>query len=407
MKILFITPSFHHPTVRGPNHCYHFVKQLCSRHQISLLTLRRSAIAPAALEEVETYVEEMRIVDATVETPTTRMRGGTVAALSRKLRGQMRFRAAVREMKLLFMEMVSDEPYDLVLFHGKSIYSVIEDWNGLPIAIYACDATAMRYRDRMRWDGSAWKILLMGRYLYFSRIERKMLKKSPHVAFASARDRDASAGKGSGCRVVPIGVDVEFWQRRSRTPQRGCVVFTGVLSYGPNEDAALYLIEKIVPLVRPRVPGLEVLIVGREPTARLKKTASRHPNIVITGFVNDVRTYLERASLFVAPMRYGSGVQNKVLEALAMEVPVVCTSVVAAGLPMDGVREPPVCIADGAEEIARSVVQLLGDEEECARAAVRGRRYVKEKCIWSNSAILLEKMLCEATGTQVRQTTDS
>lgn len=399
MKILFITPSFHHPTVRGPNHCYHFIKQLCSRHQISLLTLKRSEISPEALKEVEGYVKEMRIIDATGGAKSQNGKnGGTLAGLNKKIKTEANFRSAVQEMKQVFLEMVKNDTYDLIFFHGKSIFSVIEDWNKLPIVIYFCDATSMRYRDRMQFEASFKKAMLMRRYRYFKNIEQKIIEKTPHVAFISARDRSASIGQSNGFKIVPIGVDLEFWKRRTRIPQKNSIVFTGVMNYGPNEDAALYLIHKILPLVRPQVPDLEVLIVGREPTAALKKAAQKYPEIVVTGFVEDVRDYLERASVFVAPIRYGSGIQNKVLEAFAMKVPVLCTPVVAEGLYMDDAQEPPLWVADGGEKFAVRIIELLANEKERMRLAAEGRRYVEKNFVWSHSAELLEEMFFEAVG---------
>lgn len=401
MKILFITPSFHHPTVRGPNHCYHFVKQLRSRHQISLLTLKRSEISPEALKEVEGYVKELWVVDATGGASSRNgKKGGTLAGLNKKIKTEVSFRTAVQEMKRAFLEMVNKESYDLVFFHGKSIFSVIEDWNELPIVIYFCDATSMRYRDRMQFDASIKKVMLMRRYRYFRNIEKKIVEKTPHVAFISARDRNASIDQNNGFKIVPIGVDLEFWKRKTRSPRKNSIVFTGVMNYGPNEDAALYLIHKILPAVRPRMPHLEVLIVGREPTPALEKAAKKYRDVVVTGFVDDVRNYLERASVFVAPIRYGSGIQNKVLEAFAMEVPVICTPVVAEGLYMDDNQKLPVWAADGEEKFAAGLIELLADEKERTRLAAEGRNYVEKNFVWSHSAELLDAMFLEAAGKQ-------
>jgi glycosyltransferase involved in cell wall biosynthesis len=141
-----------------------------------------------------------------------------------------------------------------------------------------------------------------------------------------------------------------------------------------------------------------VLIVGREPTAALKKAAKKYPDVVVTGFVDDVRTYLERASVFVAPIRYGSGIQNKVLEAFAMEVPVLCTPVVAEGLYMDDAQEPPIWVADGEEKFAARIIELLANEKERTRLATEGREYVEKNFVWSHSAELLEEMFFEAAG---------
>ncbi|MCK6621280.1 MAG: glycosyltransferase [Calditrichaceae bacterium] len=406
MKILYITPAFQHPQVRGPHRCYHFIRELSPRHEITLLTLKRSEIPPKALQEVAAYLKEMRIIDAAGSGGSIEgENGGALGGLGRKLQNDAGFRAALAEMKQVFREMVRQREYDLVLFHGKSVFPVIEDWKGLPIVIDFCDATSMRFRDRMKFDGLLKRALLIRRYREFKKIEKKLIAKSPHVAFISARDRDASLDQQNGTvslsnrgfKIIPIGVDLEFWKRKTRNPGKRTIIFTGVMNYRPNEDAALYLIKEILPRALPKLPDLEVLIVGRDPTAALKQAAATYPkNVVVTGFVEDVRTYLERAALFVAPIRYGSGIQNKVLEALAMEVPVLCTPVVADGLLIDEQKQPPVRVAEGAEKFAAELARLLGQPEELAGLARQGREYVEQHFVWSHSAELLEKMCLEA-----------
>ena len=169
------------------------------------------------------------------------------------------------------------------------------------------------------------------------------------------------------------------------------------MDYGPNDDAATYLIDEILPLLRRSVADLEVLIVGRDPTPALAARARQHHHVTVTGFVDDVRPYLERASLFVAPVRYASGTQNKVLEALSMGLPVVTTPCVAAGLLIDGAGRPPVHVASGKIVFAERIIGLLDNEPERARLAAEGRRFVQDHFIWSRSAEKLENMCCRAT----------
>jgi glycosyltransferase involved in cell wall biosynthesis len=143
------------------------------------------------------------------------------------------------------------------------------------------------------------------------------------------------------------------------------------------------------------VPDAELYIVGRDPSPRLRERAARTPGATVTGFVPDVRPWLERAAVAAVPMRYGSGVQNKVLEAMAMELPVVTTSLVAAGLRVAG-GEAPVVVADDVREFAEAVVKLLAQEQERSRLASAGRRFVLEHYDWSRSAARLERMCAAA-----------
>lgn len=398
MKILYIAPNFQHPTVRGPTRCYHFIKELHRRHEITLLTPVRSPVPIEALDEMKGYLKDIYLFNAVngadESNGATR---GLLGKLNKKVHNTRRLSEAADKLKAKFRKIVAGESFDVVVFHGKSIFPVIEDFEALPVVIDFCDATSMRYQDRMKFESLGRRLMLSRRYQYYRDIEERMIRKTPHVAFISIRDRDAVMEKPHEyIRIVPIGVDLDFWSRRSHQPQKNCLIFTGVMDYRPNTDAALYLIDQILPLVRPRVPDLEVLIVGRNPTPELTERGKKHPDVTVTGFVEDVRDFLERAELFVAPVRYGSGIQNKVLEAFAMQVPVVCSTTVARGLQCEDNEEIPVHVADAPDAFAGKIVELLAAKAGRERLAAAGRQFVEKHFIWARNAEILEQMCCDA-----------
>lgn len=385
--------------MRGPARHYYFIRELAQRHAITLLTLTRSEVSRPVMREMIEYTERTLVFP--INGAANSHAGAKPARppiYGERIKQRREFREAVKRMKEAFVRLLRQQSFDLVLFHGKGIFPVIEDCCDLPVVVDFCDATSMRIRHRMQYAGPAKLPLLMWRYWQVRRIEKKLIRKSPHLAFVSCRDREAILGAGSKAEVVPLGVDTQYWKRESPHGQANCLVFTGVMNYAPNEDAAIYLIEKIVPLIRQSIPRLQVFIVGRDPGPVLQDKARRHPEVTVTGFVDDVRPYLERAAVFAAPLRFGSGVQNKVLEAMAMGVPVVTTSLVAAGLRVDGAATPPVFVADGEKQFAGRVVNLLQHEEARARLAEEGRRFVENHFVWSRSAEKLEQMLLAAVG---------
>lgn len=400
MRILYITPAFQHPSVRGPTRCYYFMKELSKRHAITLLTLKRTEVSTEAMDEMNGYTEQMLVIDASTKSDRrNENEGGTLSILTRKIKGFINLSKKVKEMKSAFFRLLSEKNFDVVLFHGKSVFPVIEEFNELPIVIDFCDATSMRIRMRLLFANALKRVALVWRYQQMRKTEKKLLNKTPHLAFISCRDRDAVLGtQNHDVKIIPIGVDLDFWTRATKRTSTNCMVFTGIMNYRPNEDAALYLIEQILPLVRSSIPDFEVFIVGRNPSSELIQKARPYKDIKVTGFVDDVRTYLERGTIFVAPLRYASGIQNKVLEALAMEVPVVCTSIVADGLKFDDYENPPVHVADGAEVFAGSIVNLLGREEEQVRLAAEGRRFVQKHFVWSQNAKQLERLCLKAVG---------
>jgi glycosyltransferase involved in cell wall biosynthesis len=397
LNILHIIPSFQHPKARGPDRHYRFLKELSQRHDITLLTLVRSELPDEAIQELSSYTKRIFTFDA-----VSHLNGSHGSPKRLEIIGSQRLkqfsviRSAIKQMKERFNNLVADDSFDVVLFHGKVVFPVISDFNGLPIVIDFCDATSMRVQKKMEHASKAKLLLLWLRYLQVRQTERSMVKKTPYVAFISGRDRQAVPGLKDEWRIIPNGLDLRYWKRTSYNPRQNCLIFTGVMNYSPNGDAAIYLIDEILPLLRHKVPNLEILIAGRDPTPALLERAKRNPEVTVTGFVDDMRTYLERASIFAAPLRFASGMQNKIQEAFAMEIPVVTTSVVAAGMQGEDGENPPIFIADGAEMFAKTIIDLLDRKSERNRLAAAGRRFAEKHYDWSRSAEQLEQMCFEA-----------
>ncbi len=387
MRILYIVPALQHPTMPGALRHYHLLCLLARRHAISLLALSRAEVTPEAREEISARVERL-LVFPVGGAPA---RGGV-----RRLARELAMRNALRRMRSAFLALAHAERFDVVLFHGKDVYPVIAGFRGLPVVADFCDATSMRQRQHLRHARPLQRLWTLWRYTRAKRTEQRLLAHTPHLAFISARDREAVLGTGAGAAVVPNGIDLGYWTPRTRREGPARLVFTGVMSYAPNEDAAIHLVRSVLPRLRPHRPELELEVVGRHPSPALLAAARRCPGVTVTGYVNDIRPYLEGATLFVAPLRYASGLQNKVLEALAMEVPVVTTPVVAEGLRVEGGGEPPVRVAEGVDEVAAATLALLEDPGEQARLAREGRRYVQAHFEWERSAGRLESLCVEA-----------
>lgn len=390
MKMLYVLGSLQHPSIiRGALRHYHFLRLLARRHSITLLVLSRGTASPPAVAELEGLVDRLIIIE--VDEPR-RARGG--GRLLGKLDRKLRFRTAVRRMRSAFRAIARTETFDVLLFHGKDVYPVIAGFRGLPTVIDFCDATTLRQREQLRhtkpWS-LPWRV---AGYASARRTERRLIDHSSHVTFISQRDREAVLGSGSGAAILPNGIDLGYWTRNGTAPRQDRLVFTGVMSYAPNEDAALFLIRHVLPLLRQSRPDLTVDLVGLDPTPALLAEAKGHPHVNVTGFVDDLRPYLEQATVYVAPIRYASGQQNKILEAMAMGIPVVTTPIVAAGLRVDD-EPPPIRVAEP-EQFARAVLSLLGDASERQRLASAGRRFVEAHFDWTRGADLLERMCAEA-----------
>lgn len=268
MRILYITPSFHHPKLRGPSRHYYFIRELSRRHRITLLSLTRTPVPPEVVTEMRSYTDEIFTFGATTG---IKARGGNpVASGLRNVAAFATRERAIAAMRETFLRLTREQSFDVVLFHGKPVFKVIDGWNALPIVADFCDATSMRYRARLREAAWLEQPLVAARYLMVRRVEQKLLKKTPHVAFISERDRRAVLDDDTEGAVIPLGIDLDYWTRSSPTaPQERCLIFTGVLDYQPNANAAVALVKRILPDVRRRMPDVELIIAGRNPSEEL------------------------------------------------------------------------------------------------------------------------------------------
>lgn len=178
--------------------------------------------------------------------------------------------------------------------------------------------------------------------------------------------------------VVPNGVDLDYFRPSPPAASRH-LVFTGSMDWRPNQDAARYFVGHILPLLHQRRPDLECTFVGRCPPEDIRVLADKL-GVHITGTVDDVRPYVERAAVYVVPVRIGGGSRLKILEAMAMGRPVVSTTVGAEGL--DVVHDQHVLLADDPKTFADSVLRLLGDPEMCKKLAANGRSLVEQNYGW-------------------------
>jgi glycosyltransferase involved in cell wall biosynthesis len=162
------------------------------------------------------------------------------------------------------------------------------------------------------------------------------------------------------------------------------------MSYFPNEDAVTFFVREVLPQVRQMIADVRFLIVGRNPGRRVRQL-QRAAGVEVTGFVPDVRAYLAKAHVAVAPFLIAAGIQNKILEAMAYGLPVVATRRAAQGL-APGVAGS-VEIGESAEELASKIVLLLRDPERCRRKGLEGRRRVGGEYNWGASVSQLLELL--------------
>lgn len=200
--------------------------------------------------------------------------------------------------------------------------------------------------------------------------------------------------------VLPNGVDLDYFAPNGACPESTRIVFTGKMSYHANVTAALHLVQVVMPQVWAKRPEAEVWIVGKDPVHAVRALASEgapghlQGRVVVTGSVPDIRPYLHQAAVAVAPIVYGAGIQNKVLEAMACATPVVVSRQAASALEtLDG---HDLLVADDASDMAAAIVSLLNNPQRRVELSRNGRTYVEQKHSWGLASTRLERLYSEA-----------
>ncbi|CAN5148032.1 glycosyltransferase [soil metagenome] len=392
LRILYVTSDFPYPLTSGLLRHYFLVKELSRRHTVTLLSIVSPDFASENKEGLAPFTEHIQTF------PGVARRSVASKALARArdlLPAALRARTPAGRLGRAGASLIATGGFDVVVLSGKRSYPGLSPLTGLPVVIDMCDAASSRVRGNLRYAAARHKPRLLLEYLEMLRIERRLAEQGDHLLFASARDRDALLSRSPNLRervpasVLPNGVDLAFWRRTHRQLGHGEVVFTGAMDWPPNEDAAVHLIQAVMPIVWRSAPEARLSVVGHSPRPVLR-SAAVDPRVTVTGFVADVRPYLERASVFAAPLRFGAGIQNKVLEAMAMEVPSVVSPLAAAGvLTADG-QQPPLVVAADPHEFAAGIVERLVAAKRDPLPDETARRYVEENFTWRRSAELLE-----------------
>jgi glycosyltransferase involved in cell wall biosynthesis len=197
---------------------------------------------------------------------------------------------------------------------------------------------------------------------------------------------------GAPSMVLRNGVDLEQFHPDPAAAEPGHLVFTGVMNYYPNAEGCVWFVREVLPLVRERVPGVRFSIVGAHPTPEVRRLAAE-PGVEVTGFVDDTRDWLRRAAVAVAPLRIARGIQNKVLEAMAMGLPVVGTSPATRGVEAEPGTHYEV--ADDAAAFAAAVCRLLDDADARRRLGAAARAFVEDHYDWERVFEPLDGLLDE------------
>jgi sugar transferase (PEP-CTERM/EpsH1 system associated) len=371
MRIAFVTPYVPSRIRVRP---YYWLKALrARRHEVTLFTIVADDRDERALPEIQELCS--RVLACRLE----RWRP-VVNCLRAVLGGDALQRRYVwsPELARRIERELARTPHEVAHVEHLRGSCFADSIRGIPVVFDSVDSIGRLFRSSSRQAPTALTRWTSAFDLpRTERFERTMQRRFAAVLLASQLDREhlfgVSGASDGRVAVVPNPVDHEFFGPGNGPREPATLVFSGKMSYHANAAAAIDLLRRIMPIVWQARPEARVWIVGQAPSAEVAALA-RDSRVTVTGTVPDLRPYLRSATIAVCPMRYGTGLQNKVLEAMACETPVVASAEVAAALSVDPERDLLIAATD--EDFARKIVLLLDDRLRREELGRRGRGYV-------------------------------
>lgn len=296
-------------------------------------------------------------------------------------------------------QLLKSENYDVIICDFLQSAGVIPWHISCPKVLFAHNVEAMIWQRHYQVARNLlWKAVCWHEYRRMAGAERCYAERADHVLTVSETDREVFARLINPAKIsaIPTGVDTDYFRPTPGDEQPNTLVFTGSMDWLPNEDSIFYFLGEILPHIRAEVPEVSLWVVGRRPPRQLQELSANNTRVRVTGRVEDIRPYVQRAAVYIVPLRVGSGTRLKIFEAMSMGKAVVSTSMGAEGLPVK--HGENIVLADEPKEFARAVVHLLRDSAARVRLGRMARELVQEKYSWASVAAQFEAVLSRVVG---------
>jgi sugar transferase (PEP-CTERM/EpsH1 system associated) len=378
MKVLYLCHRIPYPPNKGDKiRAFYQLKTMSARHEVHVFTL---ADDPADLMHQAALAPYCRrLTVARIDPRLARLRALPYLVSRQPLTIPYFYSAGLAQA----VRQALDGSFERVFVYCSAMMQYVEHINHPPIVTDLVDVDSDKWMQYARLTRFPMSAVYHREARLLRDYERRICGAASCVVVTTEREAEVlrEIAPQTSIEVVPNGVDIDFFSPQSIPVEAGVpsIVFTGDMSYFPNEDAVCFFARDVLPLIRRAVKGTRFRIVGRNPGSTVR-ALSKLEGVEVTGFVPDVRTYLAQSQVAVAPFRVAAGIQNKILEAMAYGLPVVATTRAAQGL-APGIRRF-VNTGDSPEELASVLIVLLRDPAVASRKGTAGSLQVRRECRW-------------------------
>lgn len=377
MRILLLFSRVPYPLDKGDKlRAYHHLRMLSQRHETVVVALADEAVHPQAKLKLRQFCSEFHIVRLPWRSRLFRLNAAFFKGIPISS-GYFYSKLAQKIIEDVIQRTRPDHIYCQLTRMSEYVRRV----RHIPRTLDYQDAFSMAFKRRAQREAwyARWLFKMEERRL--ERYEARMLDEFENSIIISAQDRDCiSHGNKDRIAVVPNGVDLEHF--RPRAVEKQCdLLFAGNMAYPPNIESVEFLVRRVLPIVWQSLPYATLLIAGASPTKRVLSLADK--NVLVSGFVDDISETYARARVFVAPMLISTGMQNKLLEAMATALP--CVTSELANNAIGGTHGKNILVCSSPNEYARAIVDLLTKSELATSIANAGRKFVHDQYSWEHT----------------------
>lgn len=388
MNILYVCHRFPFPPKRGGKiRPFNMIRHLQQNHRVTVCSLARSAAEAEEGCGIAPHCTHFEM--AQVSNPVQALR--MVARLPLATPSSMGFFWSP-ELKQKIDALLAREKFDLIFVHCSSVAQYVEDVQGIPKILDFGDMDSQKWLEYVHYKPFP---LSLGYALEGRKMERaeKRLARKFDLCTATTRAEWQTLEDfqtGAATDWFPNGVDADFFKPDGEGYDADTISFIGRMDYYPNQEAMFRFCAEVWPRLREKRAQMKLLIVGADPIPAVQKLGEL-PGVTVTGSVPDVRPFVLRSAAMVAPLKIARGTQNKILEAMAMGVPVVSSRTAAGGV--DAVAGEHLLVADTADEYVAAILRICDDADERARLAEQGRARMLSHHAWPESMRRLDAII--------------
>ena len=387
MEILYVCHRYPYPPKRGGKiRPFNMIRHLSERHRVTVATLARSR------EEANEGCGLQEYADTLI---------GHVSEPQQMLRMLARLPTAIPssmgyfysgELASKVQHACKEKRFDLIFVHCSSVAQYVSQITNVPKVLDFGDMDSQKWLAYSKFR--SWPLNL-GYWLEgvkLEKVERQLAKQFDMCSCTTRQELQTLRSYDTGTETdwFPNGVDASYFEPDSTPYDPDLISFIGRMDYYPNQRCMIDFCECVFPIVRQRRPDTKLVIVGADPSTRIRRLGEE-TGVRVTGSVPDVRPYVRKSALMVAPLKIARGTQNKILEAMAMGVPTVTSEIAAGGV--DAVSGDHLLTASTTEDYVEAILRLLKYPQERRRLAIVGRQRMLSHHDWKASMTRMDAII--------------